>query len=207
MLNSLRFIICCDPACRQMFFLCSRCDRGHQYCSSLCRQKARRLSVREAKRRHQRSPEGRLDHSEAQRRYRQRRNSVMDHSPKNLPRPIFLCLPLHRDRSKKEADDVDLDSHTPRQETHSNHCNVGDKSDLAKGKLGDESQSPTSTTHAIGSVGSMAGDEGPRCAGCGRAGKYLRQPALLLRRVYPMVDFATALLGHGVDRFDTVGQP
>ena len=50
----------------------SSCDRGHAYCSSACRTAARRASVRAARQRHRRSPEGRLDHRDHQRAYRAR---------------------------------------------------------------------------------------------------------------------------------------
>lgn len=55
-----------------MFYLCCHCDRGQRYCSSHCREKSRRLQRREANRRHQQSPEGRLDHRDRQRAYRRR---------------------------------------------------------------------------------------------------------------------------------------
>lgn len=70
--------------CRTRFFLCRSCDRGHRYCSEPCRVQARRASVRAARRRHARSPEGRADHRDRQRSYRQRlrarrAESVTDH--------------------------------------------------------------------------------------------------------------------------------
>jgi hypothetical protein len=55
-----------------MFFLCSCCDRGQVYCSAACRETARRLQLRAANVRHQRSEEGRLDHRDRQRDYRRR---------------------------------------------------------------------------------------------------------------------------------------
>jgi len=58
--------------CRQPFFLCPSCDRGHAYCSLPCRREGRARSLRAAGRRHQQSPEGRLDHRDRQRAYRTR---------------------------------------------------------------------------------------------------------------------------------------
>jgi hypothetical protein len=55
-----------------VFYLCGRCDRGQRYCSERCRDKARREQRRAANRRHQQSPEGRLDHRDRQREYRRR---------------------------------------------------------------------------------------------------------------------------------------
>ena len=80
-------------ACSQPFVICAACDRGHAYCSAACREAGRRRSVRAARARHQRSPEGRLDHRDRQRAYRARRRRVTDHtSPR--PRPSGrLSLP------------------------------------------------------------------------------------------------------------------
>ena len=64
--------LCGNQACGAVFYLCRRCDRGHRYCSERCRSKARREQRRAANRRHQRSPEGRLDHRDRQRDYRRR---------------------------------------------------------------------------------------------------------------------------------------
>ena len=64
-----------------MFWICRSCDRGQQYCSERCRQKSRRQQRREANRRHQQSPEGRMDHRDRQREWRRRRCSrVTDQS-------------------------------------------------------------------------------------------------------------------------------
>ena len=68
----LRQRICLGRECRAIFFLCSHCDRGQRYCSLNCRREARRRQRRCANRRHQQSPEGRLDHQDRQRQYRQR---------------------------------------------------------------------------------------------------------------------------------------
>jgi len=70
--TAFRQQVCCFPLCRTVFYLCRHCDRGQRYCSSRCRQKSRRQQRREANRRHQQSPEGRLDHRDRQRAYRGR---------------------------------------------------------------------------------------------------------------------------------------
>ncbi|MDA2924032.1 hypothetical protein MYX65_05145 [Acidobacteria bacterium AH-259-L09] len=64
---------CRAQGCGALFWICRSCDRGHRYCSPPCREKARRQQRREANRRHQQSPEGRLDHRDRQRAYRHRR--------------------------------------------------------------------------------------------------------------------------------------
>ncbi len=80
---------CRAPACRELFFICSYCDRGQVYCSQTCRQPARDQQRRAANRRHRQTLSGRLAHSRRQHayrlrrtraRYRQRENKVMDHS-------------------------------------------------------------------------------------------------------------------------------
>lgn len=68
----LRQRVCLDADCRALFWLCRRCDRGQRYCSLVCRAKARRRQRRAANRRHQQSPEGRLDHRDRQRAWRRR---------------------------------------------------------------------------------------------------------------------------------------
>jgi hypothetical protein len=68
----LRQRLCRAGACGSVFYVCRLCDRGQRYCSERCRDKSRREQRRAANRRHQRSPEGRLDHRDRQREYRRR---------------------------------------------------------------------------------------------------------------------------------------
>lgn len=56
--------------CGALFYICRSCFRGQRYCSEACRQLTRRDQRRAANRRHQQSPEGRLDHRDRQRAYR-----------------------------------------------------------------------------------------------------------------------------------------
>ena len=63
---------CRAQGCGSVFYVCRACDRGQRYCSERCREKARREQRRAANRRHQCSPEGRLDHRDRQREYRRR---------------------------------------------------------------------------------------------------------------------------------------
>jgi hypothetical protein len=82
---------CQASNCRALFLICSHCDRGQRYCSPDCRLQSRGEQLRAARRRHQQSPEGRLDHRDRQRDYRRRKAassegasaiSVTDHSSK-----------------------------------------------------------------------------------------------------------------------------
>ncbi|MEI8256673.1 MAG: hypothetical protein WCJ30_13445 [Deltaproteobacteria bacterium] len=69
-LDDLRLIFC--GACRAMFALCRRHDRGNIYCPP-CQPAARRRVVRAARKRHLATDEGRADHADHQRAYRERR--------------------------------------------------------------------------------------------------------------------------------------
>ncbi len=81
--------------CHAVFWICLHCDRGQRYCSAFCRVPARRQQRRCANRRHQQSPEGRLDHRDRQREYRHRRRRIRARvtdqgsssisSPRNIP--------------------------------------------------------------------------------------------------------------------------
>ena len=85
--------VCHFPSCGVVFYLCRHCDRGQRYCSSRCREKSRRLQRRQANRRHQHSPEGRLDHRDRQREYRKRhRARVTDQSSLRASPRVNLTL-------------------------------------------------------------------------------------------------------------------
>ena len=79
--------------CHVLFWICIPCDHGQRYCSPPCRAAAVREQRRRANRRHQRSPEGRLDHRDRQREYRKRcaqrrvtdKSSPVLTSPRNMP--------------------------------------------------------------------------------------------------------------------------
>lgn len=70
---------CRAAHCRARFFICTHCDRGQCYCSSACRLQTRLAQQRAARRRHQQSPEGRLDHRDRQRAYRRRKAGALAH--------------------------------------------------------------------------------------------------------------------------------
>jgi hypothetical protein len=64
--DSFRFVVCARADCRQVFFLCRRCDRGDRYCSRGCANRARRATLHAAGRRYQHSWPGRLRHAARQ---------------------------------------------------------------------------------------------------------------------------------------------
>jgi hypothetical protein len=70
----LRVIGC--QGCGQWFGLCSSCDRGQRYCSELCSEQARRVSLRAAGAKYQSTERGRERHAERQRRYRARQRAA-----------------------------------------------------------------------------------------------------------------------------------
>jgi hypothetical protein len=83
------------PRCHTVFAICSHCDRGQVYCGASCSGPARRDSLQRARRRHRRSPEGRLDHRDRERGRRRRRRlecaRVGDH-PSERPQPRAKVL-------------------------------------------------------------------------------------------------------------------
>lgn len=93
----LRQRVCHAQACRAVFWLCLHCDRGQRYCSLACRDDARIRQRRRANRRHQGSPEGRLDHRDRQRAYRHRRVQarVTDQGSVSITSPALSeCEPV-----------------------------------------------------------------------------------------------------------------
>ena len=64
--------VCRGSECHAVFHICPHCDRGHCYCSPVCRQQARRQQCRRANALHQQSLPGREDHRDRQREYRRR---------------------------------------------------------------------------------------------------------------------------------------
>jgi hypothetical protein len=74
--DSFRFVVCAGADCRQVFYLCRRCDRGDRYCSRPCAHRARHAARQAAGRRYQHSRRGRLHHAARQARYRGRHQKV-----------------------------------------------------------------------------------------------------------------------------------
>src|SRR5690606_19755499 len=79
-------IVC--AGCGATFWLCTRCYRGHSYCSDWCRKTARKASLSRAGRKYQSSREGRRGHADRQRRYRSGAQKVTHHTRAPASRPI-----------------------------------------------------------------------------------------------------------------------
>ncbi len=97
-MDDARLYLC--ARCRRQVLICSRCDRGQQYCAARCSGLARRESLRAAGRRYQHSRRGRHCHAERQRRYRRRcregayREKVTHHGSTSTP--CGAALARHR---------------------------------------------------------------------------------------------------------------
>ena len=93
----LRQRVCRWHKCRSLFCICSRCDRGHQYCSDQCRQKARREQRRAANLRYRKTVEAKLDQRDRQKAYRQRLAafSVMDQGSPKVPSTGSILPPAY----------------------------------------------------------------------------------------------------------------
>ena len=168
-----------NSACGKMFLLCRPCDRGNRYCSEACSASIRRESLKAARRRHRQSAEGRADHRDRQRDYRRRRAGVVDHGPKNLPRLTDVVLP----RLRGEEDHVDNveDRGVPEAAAHESTGNAG--------RAGTPEAKPLSAVGPLETTADVERDnrprgprEEPRCASCGRIGRYVRHETLARSR-------------------------
>ncbi len=76
--------------CRCQVVICSDCDRGHRYCSTLCAWHARTESLKAAAKRYQNTRKGRLKHAQRQQQYRLKSQKVTHHSspPSSLNAPL-----------------------------------------------------------------------------------------------------------------------
>lgn len=92
-MEALRFVVCGRPECRQVFFLCSVCDRGRRYCAAACSRRARAESVREAGRRYQRTRDGRHAHAARQAAWRQRQKVTHQSPPPGAPEATVASEP------------------------------------------------------------------------------------------------------------------
>jgi len=80
--------------CGTPFGICRHCDRGHRYCSASCRYQGYRQRRCLANQRHQKSPEGRLDHRDRQRALRRRRMVAQKRVTDQASLPSALCLKM-----------------------------------------------------------------------------------------------------------------
>ena len=94
-------LFCRGSGCGAMFYICHSCYRGQVYCGERCRRRMRRQQMRRANRKHQDSPEGKLDHRDRQRIYRERcRLRVTDHTSAGRTRSGNIKKPRTKPRRR-----------------------------------------------------------------------------------------------------------
>ena len=95
-------LFCRGSGCGAMFTICGSCYRGQVYCGEGCRRRMRRNQMRLANRKHQDSPEGKLDHRDRQRVYRAkcRLRRVTDHTSAPHPRSVNIKEPWTKPRRR-----------------------------------------------------------------------------------------------------------
>jgi hypothetical protein len=177
-------VICARADCRQLFYLCGRCDRGQRYCARACAARARRATLQDAGRRYQHRRPGRLCHAARQARYRVNcaRREKVTHQTSLAPlgsgivasAPPPSVSPLTGELPPEEATDADpVDGRTPQP---------GRDPPAGAGRPAPDSQSPLAGRPA---PSPRAGDPrrghralvrpAPvRCARCGRRGRFVR---------------------------------
>jgi hypothetical protein len=109
----------------RLFAICASCDRGHVYCSPVCRVASRRDSVRAARQRHRRSAEGRLDSHAPDplfqvviRRYEQKSIVITTNLPFKQWNTVFpnaACAVALIDRLTHHAEIVSIDGESYRK--------------------------------------------------------------------------------------------
>ncbi len=162
--------------CGEPFYLCHSCERGQKYCPDPCAGLVREASKKEARRAHQRSPEGAEDHRERNRDYRGRQKalrtaaaaaageSVMDTTSKKLAQPDKVGAP-----PKKEQMDVPDD--------RNGNDNSEGNPRAGEGQLWRSADSavtapcpepPLGAENAPGVIGAVESSAVTSCAVCGR---------------------------------------
>lgn len=122
-----RFFLC--ARCQVQVLICSRCDRGHIYCSAHCSRQSRKERQRRSASRYQRTDRGALNHAARQQRYLDRRDKIeldhpkMTHQGSAPPTPPSTSHPQESAQSaqihKTEEVDHDQRSRRPLAALHS----------------------------------------------------------------------------------------
>jgi len=85
--------------CHAQVIICSRCDRGHRYCTDGCSEKARRVSLARASKKYQESRVGRSKNAERQQRFRQQKKHKVTHQSSQI---ITLSDVLNAQRKSRK---------------------------------------------------------------------------------------------------------
>lgn len=148
--------------CGRDFLACAPCGRVRRYCSEECGNRALREARRRARRRHQATEEGQLDHRDRQRDYRARqRLRVADNSAGDLAVASTLCRDDAPHDNGHDPGDSDDDA-SPRS------AGVGrdDDRETRSAHVG----APPRAAHHAGGAGAVVSESSPRCALCGKRG-------------------------------------
>jgi hypothetical protein len=158
-------VICCQ-SCGLWFGLCSSCDRGQRYCSDQCSEQARRISLKAAGAKYQRTERGRECHAERQRRYRARQRAAERVTHQGCSASEESSAIVERARDELCA----VGAGGIRQVAY---ATMADNL-VAKEPAGVQGARYASASELLGAPG------GIRCAGCGRTGVLLRDPRATL---------------------------
>lgn len=92
MQSTARLYFCCR--CQAQVIICSRCDRGHRYCTGECADIARSASLNRAGKKYQLTRVGRFNNAARQQRYRERKKQKVTHqsSPPAAARDVLKAL-------------------------------------------------------------------------------------------------------------------
>lgn len=155
--------------CGRDFLTCAPCGRVRRYCSGECGIRALREARRRARRTHQASEEGQLDHRDRQREYRARRRTrVADNSAGDLAVASILCRDdalHHHDHDPGDR----YDNTSPRS------AGVG-RDDDRETRSADVGAPPRAAHDARG-PGVVVPEPPPCCAFCGkRGGRIIDRP-------------------------------
>ena len=77
MQSSARLYSCCR--CQAQVIICSRCDRGHRYCTGQCATDARSDSLKRASDKYRSTRAGRINNAARQKCYRERQQQIVTH--------------------------------------------------------------------------------------------------------------------------------
>lgn len=103
---------CCR--CQAQVMICSRCDRGHRYCTGQCATDARSAALKRASKKYQSTRAGRFNNAARQARYRQRQQQIVTHQG-SLPAKLHDLLKTRFDwlnkAQKQEQIRTDVSCH------------------------------------------------------------------------------------------------
>lgn len=77
MQSSARMYSCCR--CQAQVIICSRCDRGHRYCTGQCAADARSAALKRASEKYRSTRAGRINNAARQKCYRERQKQIVTH--------------------------------------------------------------------------------------------------------------------------------